>query len=198
MKLVTITGPSCSGKTTLVKELIRKYPDYYCKVVSFTTRSIRDGEVDGVDYHFISKEEALDSINSKQLAEYEVFNKNIYGTTLKEMSEKVSSGKIPLQVIEPTGLTSIRKLYPKEVYSVYMDLSLEELIERYLSRLYADTGQELSYAAARIVSISNEHKSWKDMGPYDFRISSFTSSNKESILTSLNEVLLMEKAIWLK
>ena len=81
--LIVVSGFSGSGKGTLMKELLSRYPDTYALSVSATTRQPRDGEQDGREYFFISKDEFEKMIAKDELIEYARYVKNYYGTTIK-------------------------------------------------------------------------------------------------------------------
>lgn len=193
LKIVTVTGPSCAGKTTLVRALLKT--GHFCEVVSFTSRAPRAGEVEGIDYYFKSEEDCREIIHTGKAAEFISFKGNFYGIERIEIEEKFSLGKIPLVIVEPRGLEQIQKIYSKEVYSVYVDAPLKLLFERFLGRFQVECSSphvDLKYHASRIVGIRDEHKDWNIMCERDFYISSFTYDNKNDILNSLLEVL-MEK-----
>jgi len=200
MKLVTLTGPSCAGKTTLARELFKT--GHFCEVVSFTSRSPRAGEVHGTDYYFLSKQECQDIIDANAAAEHIEFKGNIYGIEKQEIVTKLALGKIPLLIVEPHGLEQIYHMFKEDLYSVYIDAPLELLYERFLERFAAEyvftsvTKEPINikYHASRITAIHDEWKEWRKTSYSNFRISEFTSLNKKSIIDSLVEVLLKEKA----
>ena len=207
MKIVALTGPSCAGKTTLARELFKT--GHFCEVVSFTSRAPRAGEVHGVDYYFLGKEECQDIIDSNAAAEHIEFKGNIYGIEKQEIETKLSLGKIPLVIVEPHGQEQIGKMYGDEMYAVYVDAPLELLYERFLNRFKEDCIKntlevvssnrsplpevDVKYHATRIVGIHDEWKNWKRICEMDFYIDHFTSDNKKSIIVSLVDVLLKEK-----
>lgn len=94
--MLILVGPSASGKTQIVKILIEKYG--LKKMVTYTSRNMRPGEVDGIDYFFLSKEEFEKRINEGFFIEHVIYNGNYYGTAISQ----VSSDKVV--ILEPTGL----------------------------------------------------------------------------------------------
>ena len=84
--VIVLVGESASGKSTIEKILADKYG--YKKTVSYTTRPPRDGEVNGVDYHFISEDEYIEKFNSKYFVETGAYNGWFYGTTIKSFSKR--------------------------------------------------------------------------------------------------------------
>lgn len=81
--MIVIVGESASGKTTLVKEFVKKHPDY-ARVVTYTTRPPRDGEADGVDYHFVSDETFEKLSNEGYFVEENMYRGWHYGTAFKD------------------------------------------------------------------------------------------------------------------
>ena len=94
--MLILVGPSASGKTQMLKILIEKYGME--KLVTYTTRSMRVNEINGVDYHFISKEEFLNKQNNGFFFETVEYNTNLYGTSKNDFSENKAV------ILEPTGL----------------------------------------------------------------------------------------------
>lgn len=94
--MLVIVGPSASGKTQMVQELIKKYNME--KLVTYTTRPMRVGEVNGKDYHFISVDDFKDKINDNFFIEYVCYNGNYYGTSRSDLSDN------KVVILEPTGL----------------------------------------------------------------------------------------------
>lgn len=84
--MIVLTGPSASGKTSIVIKLVKNYG--YSKVITTTTRSPRVGEMDGVDYHFVSVIKFLKDKKNNEFIETIFYNGNYYGTTRSEISGK--------------------------------------------------------------------------------------------------------------
>jgi THO complex subunit 1 len=97
---IIIAGPSGVGKGTLVKMLLTKYPKVLEKKVSYTTRTPREGEVDGKDYNFITKEKHSMMRDADEFVEYNNFNGNDYGTTFKQVDAIIERGRIPIMEME--------------------------------------------------------------------------------------------------
>ena len=87
MKPLLITAPSGCGKGTLINRLIKEYPHYFELSISFTTRHPRVGEVDGVNYYFVSKELFKKEIEEGNFIEYVEYSGNYYGTNKKKIEE---------------------------------------------------------------------------------------------------------------
>ena len=106
--LFIVSGPAGSGKGTVVNELISKHPSLALSI-SATTRQPRPGEVDGVHYHFISKEEFEQRIKDGKMLEYATYSGNYYGTPQKEVEEAMNEGKDVILEIEVAGAMQIKE-----------------------------------------------------------------------------------------
>ena len=131
--LLCILGKSNAGKTTLVKHLEKKYN--IKRVVTTTSRPMRDGEIDGIDYHFVTREDANNSIKNGEFteyAEYKVANKDtwIYG---KKISD-IDTSKTSLIVLNPIGYKKLKSIYKDEVLCLYIKPSFMKRMFRALKR----------------------------------------------------------------
>ena len=131
--LLVVSGPSGVGKGTICKEYLNKYDD--CALsVSATTRSPRDGEVDGVSYFFLSHEEFRKKIDEGGFLEHAVFCDNYYGTPKDAVMEKLEEGKNVILEIEVQGALQVRSHYPEAVFVFVSPPSVETLEERLRGR----------------------------------------------------------------
>ncbi len=112
---------------------ILKDNDYYYSV-SATTRSPREGEVDGVNYHFATREEFEDLIKSDGMLEYAQYCGNYYGTPKKEVEKKLSEGKNVILEIEVQGAMQVKEIAPEGVFVFILPPSVSELKKRLLKR----------------------------------------------------------------
>ncbi len=112
--LLVISGPAGSGKGTVIKELMKKDKSFVYSV-SATTRAPRPGEVNGVNYHFISREDFESRIERGGMLEYTEYCGNYYGTPRKEAEEVLALGKNLILEIEVEGASNVKKLYPEAV-----------------------------------------------------------------------------------
>ena len=111
--LIVVSGPAGSGKGTVNAHLLKSGDFVYS--VSATTRAPRPGEVDGINYHFISKDEFLARIERGDMLEYTEYCGNFYGTPKKEAEDVLASGKNLILEIEVEGAQNIKKKYPDAV-----------------------------------------------------------------------------------
>ena len=110
-----LSGPSGCGKGTIVRALLEKYPDAFALSVSATTRAPRTGEVDGVHYSFISKEEFEHRIEHNEILEYTTYCGNYYGTPKKEIDARTARGVHVILEIEVEGAMNGRRLCPEAI-----------------------------------------------------------------------------------
>ncbi|MDA3130668.1 guanylate kinase [Aliibacillus thermotolerans] len=131
--LIVLSGPAGVGKGTVCRAL-RKIDTNIAYSVSATTRPPREGEVDGVDYFFKSKEEFRKMIERNELLEWAQYVDNYYGTPLQFVKDTIAKGKDIILEIEVQGAKKVKEKYPEGVFIFLMPPSLEELRERIVER----------------------------------------------------------------
>ena len=131
--LLVISGAAGTGKGTVKRWLMNKYPDEYVFSVSATTRAPRPGEVDGKDYHFISKEEFESCIENDEVIEYTDYCGNYYGTLKSEM-KKLENGKNLILEIEVSGAMNIKRIFPDCVEVFILPPDYDTLYRRLVNR----------------------------------------------------------------
>ena len=130
--LIIISGPSGSGKGTVVKALPPE--EGYALSISVTTRTPRAGEVDGRDYFFRTEEEFFQMRDSDELLEHIQFVGNFYGTPRFYMERRINEGKTVVLEIEVNGALRIREKYPDSVLIFLMPPTWDELKRRLIGR----------------------------------------------------------------
>ena len=131
--LVVFSGPSGSGKGTVLKEAF-KNSDNLSLSVSVTTRAPREGERDGVDYIFYSREQFENLIEKDGFLEWACFCENYYGTPKAEIEKKLADGKDVILEIEVQGAMKVKEACPDAVLVFNMPPSKEELKNRLVGR----------------------------------------------------------------
>ncbi|MCP4215713.1 MAG: guanylate kinase [bacterium] len=131
--IIVISGPSGSGKSTLIHRLLKKRKDIIFST-SHTTRVIRDGETEGEDYYFISKEQFLEKIKNNEFVEWAQVYQYYYGTSIKEVESKASLGKSLILDIDVQGAKSIKEKFPDALLIFVTPPSLDELRRRLVGR----------------------------------------------------------------
>lgn len=132
--VLVLSGPSGAGKSSLINKISDAIGDYYFSI-STTTRPIRDGEIEGVHYHFVSKEEFQKDIQEDHFLEYALVHGNYYGTSLKPVKKALSEGKLVIFDIDVQGNTAVKDRLGDITTSVFITPpSLSELKRRLVSR----------------------------------------------------------------
>lgn len=127
--IIVLLGASGSGKSTIENILSNKFG--YEKIISYTTRKQRQGEVNGKDYYFISNEKFKESLNKGLFAEYDEYSQNRFYGTLKSDYKKDNK----VAVLTPNGLRQLKKNCSHEdIFAVYVDASLGTRVKRYINR----------------------------------------------------------------
>ena len=132
--LLVLSGFSGSGKGTVMKEIMKKYSDRYALSISATTRSPRQGETDGVEYFFKTREEFEEMIAKDELIEYAQYVSNYYGTPKASVQEQLNAGKDVILEIEIQGALKIKEKFPDTLLLFMTPPSAEELKKRLIGR----------------------------------------------------------------
>jgi guanylate kinase len=132
-EIIAVSAPSGGGKTTIVKQILKKFPEIVFSV-SATTRPKRESEKNGVEYYFITEAEFKQKINNDEFVEWEKFYDYYYGTFKSVVEENVKYGKSVLLEVDVKGAISLKRIYP-EAHLIYITPpSFEELVKRLRER----------------------------------------------------------------
>lgn len=173
--LITLTGPSCAGKTTLEERLITRGA---ARVISNTSRPPRKGEIDGVHYRFRDRSWFEERKARGELVEFVDFNGNYYGNTREDIMDALARGKgFAVWVIEPVGHKQVKEWAKNSpdgrqihLYSVFIDGEPKVVAERFLRRFDQDiTGNVKSYAS-RLEAMMTTELGWRIEAGFDLRM----------------------------
>lgn len=158
-KVIIIAAPSGSGKTSVVRHLLKALPDKLAFSISAATRSPRNNEKDKVDYYFISVKEFQDKIDKKEFVEWEmVYEGKYYGTLRSEMQRIWEQNKAPLLDVDVQGGIHVQEQFPKTSLSLFIEPPSIDELRRRLEARGTETPESLT---ARINKASYE-LSFKD------------------------------------
>ncbi|MBQ2904442.1 MAG: guanylate kinase [Clostridia bacterium] len=180
--LIILSGPSGSGKDTVLNELIKDRDDVRVSV-SMTTRQKRDDEIDGIHYYFVDREYFEKKIADNKMLEFAEYAKNYYGTPKEPVDEMLSNGKAVILKIEVQGAEKIRMLYPDVISIFLMPPSMRVLEERLRSRNTEDE-ETINH---RLVIAREEMKKAPD---YDFVV---VNDTIESAVEGIKTIISSER-----
>lgn len=170
--ILTITGPSCGGKTTLLRDLVAS--GAFTPLVSYTTRPPRESEVDGSqEYRFVSEAEFSARLETKDYAQTVNFNGVSYGTRWSDLDTAFNQGKCPVRIVEPSGVNQFRRIgahIAAEVIAVFVDQDIEVLMARWAERIHGLAGSivDYDYLARRLIGTVLSESQWAEEAEYDF------------------------------
>ena len=141
-QLIIVSAPSGSGKDTVVKKLIEKSTLPIWVSVSATSREPRNGEVEGKDYYFLSKDDFKKKIDEGFFLEYAEYAGNYYGTPKKYIKEKLDQGIDVILIIEIQGAKKVKEMLPESLLIFIMPPSLKTLVKR-LKRRGTDSNEKI-------------------------------------------------------
>jgi guanylate kinase len=157
-QLIILSGPSGSGKDTVLDEMKKLDPSIIVSI-SMTTRKPRNGEVNGVNYFFVSHEEFEDNIKNNKMLEYARYGDNYYGTPKAPIDKWLAEGKNVVLKIEVKGAGKIRTIYPDAVSIFLMPPSFKILQDRLTGRCSEtpeDIAKRIEIAKSEIIR-ANEY-----------------------------------------
>ncbi len=176
-KLIVVSGPSGVGKGTIVKTLVKRRADVV-ESVSCTTRAPREGEVQGREYYFLSKEDFLRRIQENDFLEFDEHFGNLYGTPKSFVKETLKEKNVILE-IDVVGAINAKKAFPESVLVMIAPPSMAELKRRLQGR-GTETEEEIENRLSRIeYELSKQYL-------YDYVV---VNDELESAIARLSEII---------
>ncbi len=148
-RLIVVSAPSGSGKTTIAKKILEKFP-FIKFSVSATTRPKRNGEVDGKDYFFLTREEFERKIQNGELLEWEEIYGNYYGTLKSVVESALKNGDVLLFDVDVNGAISIKKKFPEDAVLIFIKPPNMETLKERLKRRGTENEEQLRKRIERV------------------------------------------------
>lgn len=197
--LLVVSGPSGAGKGTICKALLTRNPDIQISV-SATTRNPRAGEVDGVNYHFITRDTFLDRIEHDGFIEHARVYDNYYGTPKSNVIAALNSGEDMLLEIDIQGAMQVRDRMPDGIYVFILPPSMSELksriikrgseTEESLNKRFASAYQEIDFIKKYDYYIIND-----DLENAVATLESIIRAEKHRVVTDIGDIIREIKEI---
>ena len=186
--LVILAGVAGAGKDTIARALIERMENVI-SIPSFTSRSPRADDVEGVTYNFVSKEEFERMIEDGELYEYDVHHENYYGTSKKLLNEKISEGKIIVKDIDVNGTEALVELLKEDtkVVTIFLRVPKQELEYRLKHRIDHLSPKEIQLRLNRF-----DYEESK-IGIYDYVLK---NDNLEKTLSIIQTIIEKEYKIY--
>ena len=184
--LLVVSAPSGGGKTTLVKSAMAAEPSLQLSV-SCTTRKPRDGEVDGVDYRFVSQQSFREFLDEGEFVEWaEVFD-HAYATPRTPLDAAIGEGRDILLDVDIQGARSLRKAYPKDAVGIFVMPPSAAVLE---TRLRARGTDDEAQIARRLARVREEVSAAREVGVYDYLI---VNDDRERAAADLLSIVRAER-----
>lgn len=180
--LFIITSPSGGGKGTLIREVLHNIPNIGYSI-SFTTRPMREGEIHGQHYFFVSQEEFENLIEQGEFLEYANVHGNFYGTSKTQVANEISQGRDIILEIDVQGAYSVRHIASESVSIFILPPSYQILRERLVLR-------QTESEASLVIRLENAHTEVQNYKNFDYII---INDELRKATTDLQSVVLAER-----
>ena len=187
-----ISAPSGAGKTSLVKSLCHRF-DFIRPSVSYTTRKIRDSELNGIDYFYVNDEEFDDKIQNNEFLEYQNVYGNMYGSTLNSVNAIRELNKDVILEIDYQGMMSVKNRLPEAISIYITPPSINDLRKRLKQR-----GEDLEDVIETRMSSCEKELKYADLANYVIINDDFdTALNSLSLIILLKKLPVKEIKSWM-
>ncbi|MDD5198023.1 MAG: guanylate kinase [Candidatus Gracilibacteria bacterium] len=180
--ILILSGPSGVGKTTVWETLHMRNVDRLEKIVTTTTRTKRDGEIEGKHYYFLSRETFESRIDLGDMIEYALVHGNYYGSTFAELERITKLGKYPLYIIDPQGMVHLKPLLQHRGYVIQTFFLLPPSVEELRSRLSGRGTEQSDHMELRLANALVE---MEEQDFYDHKIINTTLEETIEVLASI-------------
>ena len=180
--LIVISGPSGAGKGTICKALLEKHQNIYLSV-SATTRSPRDGEIDGINYYFLTKESFEEKVAQNGFLEYANVHGNFYGTPKVNVEKMLEEGKDVILEIDIQGALQVKENFKEGVFIFILPPSMEELKKRIIKR-GSETEESL------MTRFKNAYKEINYVSKYNYAV---VNDTLELAVSKVESIIAAEK-----
>lgn len=182
-RILILSGPSGCGKSSILKAIFKRLENYYFSI-STTTRDKRVGEVEGVDYNFISKDEFLKDIQNELFIEWAEVHNNYYGTSLKPIMQALDDGKLVIFDIDVQGHKILREKLSRYITSIFITTPSQKILK---NRLISRDTDNLDIIDKRIKNALDELDS---LDSYDYLV---INDNLDTAIKQIETIIEISK-----
>ncbi len=186
--ILVVSGPSGAGKSSLIEEMLKTVEKVYFSV-STTTRKKREGEIEGVDYHFISKKQFEKEIKEGEFLEWALVHGNYYGTSLKPVKKALDEGKLVIFDIDVQGHKIVKEKFANLLTSVFITTPSKKILKERLLKRGTDSKEIIEKR------LQNALKEMEEIKNYDFLIVNDDFQDSLEKLISISKVARIKTSL---
>jgi len=186
--ILVISGPSGSGKTSLARVVCEELGDKAYFSISSTTRPIREGEKDGVDYFFLSNDEFIKDIEEGYFLEWAEVHGNFYGTSKRQIDAALKKGQIVFLDIDVQGYELVKKSYPDITTGIFVTTPNQEVLKQRLLKRGTETEESLR------VRMFNAIREMQKIDEYDYLLINDDFDEAKELLRSVAIASLIKRS----
>jgi len=186
--ILVVSGPSGSGKTSLARVVCEELKDKAYFSISSTTRPIREGEREGVDYFFLSKEEFIKDIEEGYFLEWAEVHGNFYGTSKRQIDAALKKGQIVFLDIDVQGYELVKKAYPDITTGVFVTTPNQEVLRQRLLKRGTETEESMR------IRMFNALREMEKIDEYDYLLINDDFDEAKEFLRSVAIASLIKRS----